>query len=344
MKKFSILYKGTSTLLIAAALFTGCSQKNTLKTPDMKQSTTKISNTSFIQGEVQKISSTQNITTGNASYEVSGEQDDAFYKQRFLTQMTDLNTGDSLADTIYIPLAEDKAKEGSFKLSFVQREDNVASFSWEAVEGAAEYCIYRKENLTGTSLQGTSNIIGRTTNTSWSSGWSSNMENSFINSDFACFDVSEAELEEESMQKLYSDKYDTKNGPIRISDSTYSFGVVAIFPDGSFLDADTLFPESELCSNLPMRIIEDDNFPNYANSIEDLSQTRRITMCDGKTVEKKVIYDMEHAKKTDETFVSNASADGADATWNSENVSEVPYSIEGTPFTGVVYLSNATSK
>lgn len=339
MKKYTIFYKGASILLLSATLLTGCQNasdnRSTQATQEAMQESAKttvnpITNTS-VQTDTNHLESTSASYSSNTSYEVTEIPDDSFYQQPLLTQLYDLETDSSLEKTIYIPLPSEKEKQGTLHVNFEERQDGLASFSWNEIEGVSEYCVYYSVCNEDLSVLN-SFIIGRTTDTNWSAS----LGIVAANKDFVTFDASEVDLEKDYIKDNYKDKYDTENGPIRISNTTNFYSVIAIFPDGSYIKGDTLFDDHDISPVLPYLIPGDDEFPNYANSKDEFPRTRRVIMCDGTVVDKKIIYGT--SKVTTETFVSNASKDGTTAEFTEANVLEIPYQVEGTPFEGVVYL------
>ena len=79
---------------------------------------------------------------------------------------------------------------------------------------------------------------------------------------------------------------------------------------------------------------------NYADGFGNMPSYKWVTMCDGTLVQKLLEYDFEQAQRTTEQWGEYEKEDMSDLRLVDVDLVKVPYTIEGTGFTGVVKVQN----
>src|SRR5699024_6450366 len=77
---------------------------------------------------------------------------------------------------------------------------------------------------------------------------------------------------------------------------------------------------------------------NYVEDFEEMPSYKWVTMCDGTLVQKIINYDFESAEPVTETWGEYEKEDMSDLQLVEMDLVKVPYTIDGTGFTGVVVI------
>lgn len=126
-----------------------------------------------------------------------------------------------------------------------------------------------------------------------------------------------------------------EEGEIEKRDVDYYYGVIAISEKGSSM-LSNVYSREELAANLPYcyayeKSKEQEGSSARSESVELAPTHSWITMCDGRTVRKRIDYDTSKAEVKMERYY-NIDDKGEIVSAEDVRILTIPYSIDGTPF------------
>lgn len=255
----------------------------------------------------------------------------------YMATYIDLETGKKLDKPIVKVITFKGEITQSPKLSYKIEENGLITFQWDKVEGAEEYVIGRVENSELDSMDSLFGL-GATQETSWTSEAPKYKDNS-MNMDFRAYDVCEDAWYDEATAQRTKEIYGVESGvvPNEHAQNT-EFCVIAINKDGTSMISNRI-KLSDLASNLPESLAinladktgEKSVLDRY-DSVEKLPLYEYVTMCDGYTVKKLNIYDIENAKVVNRAYPIVDDETGEIIENKNIDVLEIPYHVSGTPF------------
>lgn len=208
-------------------------------------------------------------------------------------------------------------------------EAGLPEFSWKKIKGALGYYIMEMNYYEDKGLSGGGYVQGYTEETSW------------VPKDggaLRTYDVSEAERGE-----AYNvEKYGEGTGAIlKESDYETYYCVIAVSEDGTSALSNS-YSESEIARKTPYaeevaKSLQDGQ-SNYTKGVLNVPSYKWVTMCDGTLVQKIINYDFDKAKETKETWGEYENEDMSDLQLKEVELITIPYTIDGTGFTGTVKI------
>lgn len=257
-------------------------------------------------------------------YDKGESKDWGNLSEYYMVQYVDLQTGETLAKPLVTVFTVKHEILNAPSVKVTINEEGLPQFSWDEVKGAENYYVISISHSAEGGLQGGGSVLGSTSGTTWTPDAATN---------FITYLVSEEERSEDYNIEQYGEGTD----PILqdMSDEDY-FCVIAVSKEGTSAISNTV-AGSELAHRIPYteevgKNLEEDS--NYANSVLELPAYKWVTMCDGKLVQKLVNYDYENAKETTETWGVYEKEDMSDLHSEEVNIVKIPYTIDGTGFTG----------
>lgn len=263
----------------------------------------------------------------------------------YMVQYVDLETGEALLKPLVTVVTVAGEVEAP-TLRFTDTPEGIAGFSWDAVEGAKKYLLVEADYSPDRGYTGTAVVIGNTEETSWEAeALSGDM---VFNSDFRTYSTSEDDWNDpsEEMSTYLLEKYgEEKKGKVIPKSEEYItyYGVVAVSEEGTSM-LSNMYSEEDLASLLVYSYSNytgDEKFSNYAQTgILSTPTHQWMTMCDGRNAQKLVNYDISKAEETVNQYGTYEKEDMSDMKLVDVDVVKIPYTVEGTPITGMMIVEN----
>ena len=338
MKNKKRIYTGISVGLVMAALLTGCNVK-VAKEGRQEEQNNITQNDNTKNNSQSAANWDTNLATG-ASYEYVGHPTGTGICEEFYLGQTRNNTVAYPAGVVpidqylYIPLPKDKKLNEQLEIEYVETENGSMSFQWNQVPNAKEYVVFMTKYYCdmGAKEENYHHVVARTNDTSWTYLAESK------NAEFCIYEVSVDEWRDETMREIYADRFVSEEKPfIR---QRHFYGVVAMMEDGSWVESNLLKSE-DICPKLPSKISETEEFRDcyYVENESELPETAKIIMCDGLEKEIEILYHQEEAEVKIETFINSINLVDTEMLTETKKVKEIPYTIKGTMFEGIVYVA-----
>lgn len=256
----------------------------------------------------------------------------------YMATYIDLETGKKLDKPIVKIITFKGEIAQSPKLSYKIEDNGLITFQWDEVEGAEEYLIGHVEDLERLGSLDSLVALGTTKETSWTSEVPKYTD-VLINLDFKTYDVCEDDWYDESNAEIAKELYGVESGIVtnERAQST-EFCVIAINKEGTSMISNRI-KLSDLASNMPAMLAihvadktgEKSELDRY-ESVEKLPLYEYVTMCDGYTVKKLNIYDIENAKVVNRAYPVVDDETGEHIENKNIDVLQIPYHVSGTPF------------
>lgn len=252
--------------------------------------------------------------------------------QYYMVRYVDTETGEPLekpAVTVFTPAHE---VEKAPKVSLSINEEGLPVFRWNEVKGADRYYVLEMSYREDGGFMGSGAVAGFTEDTQW-------IPESTVQ--FITYEVPEAERQEDYVIEEYGEG----TGAIpRDSEYETYFCVIAASDEGTSA-LSNMFSEKEIAKKVPYteevgKSLSEEG-SNYAESFEEMPSHKWVTMCDGALVQRLINYDFENAQWTTETWGEYEEEDMSDLRVVEVEVVQVPYTIDGTGFTGTVTVEGA---
>lgn len=262
----------------------------------------------------------------------------------YMVQKVDLETGEPLEKPVVTVLTV-QGELDTPSVSFSTTEDGRARFSWEPVEGAEQYYLLELNRSEDSSFR-ESVVIGSTDGTEWTAPSSETGGDVFgANSRFRTFLISEDDWKNPAMVEQFAGEYDPADGPVRESaEYVNSYGVIAVSSQGTSMISE-IFSEDDLAKLLPYSLAyqaekeSEDGYSAFAATVQTAPAYRWIVMCDGRLSQRLIEYRTEEAFEM-EGFYAEIDDEGNVTDVSHPMQLEIPYTVEGTPFTGSVRVEN----
>lgn len=259
----------------------------------------------------------------NCLFHKSANNDWGNLSEFYMATYYDLSTGEKLDE----PIVEHIIKEGELReapvLNYEITEDGRLSLNWTEVESATDYLICSIEYSEEKGYDNYCSINAVTENNYWKMEASRFGEIGIYNDPGNFKFVLDISGDEE--------KNETK-----------AICVFAINSDGNSVMSNTILV-SDIASEIPFEVDREQWEENGFNSLEQyesydkIPEYSYITMCDGKTEKRKIIYDVLNANIYNSVYVSWED-DLEEINSEKKSVLKIPYTIEGTTFGGVISI------
>lgn len=251
--------------------------------------------------------------------------------QYYLAQYVDAKTGEKLNKPLVRVVTVKHEVSQTPRLSISIDDDGLPVFSWQEVKGADNYYVMELGYDQESGYSGAGQVIGETSDTKWKPEQAS---------DFRTFSVSEAERSEDYNIEQYGEGTEPIY-PEEVYETYYC--VIAVSKKGTSAVSNT-FHEQDIARRVPYmeetKMSLEKEGSNYADGFGNMPSYKWVTMCDGTLVQKLLEYDFEQAQRTTEQWGEYEKEDMSDLRLVDVDLVKVPYTIEGTGFTGVVKVQN----
>ena len=229
----------------------------------------------------------------------------------YMVRYVDTETGDTLDKPVVTVFTVDHEVSRAPKVSMGINEEGLPVFRWNEVPGADKYYVMTMDWSEENGYSGNGFVVGSTEETEWIPDSAAR---------FVTYSVSGADR-----QEVYETFY----------------CVIAVSEDGTSAISN-VFDEKDIARMVPyaeekaMSISEEGS--DYVESFEEMPAYKWVTMCDGTLVQKIINYDFESAEPVTETWGEYEKEDMSDLQLVEMDLVKVPYTIDGTGFTGVVVI------
>ena len=229
----------------------------------------------------------------------------------YMVRYVDTETGDTLDKPVVTVFTVDHEVSRAPKVSMGINEEGLPVFRWNEVPGADKYYVMTMDWSEENGYSGNGFVVGSTEETEWIPDSAAR---------FVTYSVSGADR-----QEVYETFY----------------CVIAVSEDGTSAISN-VFDEKDIARMVPyaeetaMSISEEGS--DYVESFEEMPVYKWVTMCDGTLVQKIINYDFESAEPVTETWGEYEKEDMSDLQLVEMDLVKVPYTIDGTGFTGVVVI------
>ena len=229
----------------------------------------------------------------------------------YMVRYVDTETGDTLDKPVVTVFTVDHEVSRAPKVSMGINEEGLPVFRWNEVPGADKYYVMTMDWSEEHGYSGNGFVVGSTEETEWIPDSAAR---------FVTYSVSGADR-----QEVYETFY----------------CVIAVSEDGTSAISN-VFDEKDIARMVPyaeetaMSISEEGS--DYVESFEEMPVYKWVTMCDGTLVQKIINYDFESAEPVTETWGEYEKEDMSDLQLVEMDLVKVPYTIDGTGFTGVVVI------
>ena len=229
----------------------------------------------------------------------------------YMVRYVDTETGDTLDKPVVTVFTVDHEVSRAPKVSMGINEEGLPVFRWNEVPGADKYYVMTMDWSEENGYSGNGFVVGSTEETEWIPDSAAR---------FVTYSVSGADR-----QEVYETFY----------------CVIAVSEDGTSAISN-VFDEKDIARMVPyaeetaMSISEEGS--DYVESFEEMPAYKWVTMCDGTLVQKIINYDFESAEPVTETWGEYEKEDMSDLQLVEIDLVKVPYTIDGTGFTGVVVI------
>lgn len=249
--------------------------------------------------------------------------------QYYMVRYVDTETGEPLDKPVVTVFTVDHEVSRAPRVSMGINEEGLPVFRWNEVPGAEKYYImtmtYSEEN----GYSGNGLVRGSTEETEWIPD---------STAQFITYAVSEADRQKEYVIEEYGEG----TGAIqRESEYETYYCVIAASEDGTSAISN-VFDVKDIARMVPfteetgMSLSEEGS--NYVEDFEEMPSYKWVTMCDGTLVQKIINYDFESAEPVTETWGEYEEEDMSDLRLVEMDLIKVPYTIDGTGFTGMVVI------
>lgn len=227
-------------------------------------------------------------------------------------------------------------------LNYAILEDGRPEFTWTSVEGVAEYIVCKVVYDYEKGYDHTMTPLGVTTETRWATEAVEFGTLATANKEFRNYRVSEDNWKNESDYEYYSAEYE----PGTVVQWEYNEGqdqgicVIAISEKGTSMISNVYF-YSELTPNLPNSLAtyteKENGFARDYEKVEEFPAYDYVTMCDGVTNQKLIDYHTQEASVTPKR-IWFTDEEGNYLEGQTLDCLEVPYVVEGTPFSSTMEI------
>ena len=300
-------------------------------------------------------------TPGRYAYSVDGHYDYGFIDGSYNLFPKEKNTDWGNTETMYLatwidlatseplekPIVQVITVKGELptpKLS-VEIKDGLVRFVWDEIKGAKAYYIvqfhvYDDETSERAPNISSGMVISQVTETSWTS----RLENSplgisLTNKDFCIYRISEDDWLNPHIVEIYESEHDPSEGVVfdEYSKEKY-FCVIAVNDEGSsmysrLIDVKDVAPLAPYTNAYYMQNLTGEGNVDRVQGVNNMPSYRWIVMCDGKLSQRLVEYDFEAVSERTTTWYRYEDVI-EDGEWFTLDILEIPYTVEGTGFTG----------
>ena len=229
----------------------------------------------------------------------------------YMVRYVDTETGETLDKPVVTIFTVDHEVSRAPEMSMEINEEGLPVFHWNEVPGAEKYYVMTVNWSEENGYSGNGFVMGSTEETEW------------IPDSAARFVIDS--VSENDRQEVYETYYCV----IAASEE----GTSAISNVFNLKDIARMVPYAE---ETAMSISKEGS--DYVESFETMPAYKWVRMCDGTLVQKIINYDFESAEPVTETWAEYEKEDMSDLQLVEMNLVKVPYTIDGTGFTGVVVI------
>ena len=229
----------------------------------------------------------------------------------YMVRYVDTETGDTLDKPVVTVFTVDHEVSRAPEVSMGINEEGLPVFRWNEVPGADKYYVMTMNWSEENGYSGNGSVVGSTEEPEWIPDSAAQ---------FVTYSVSGADRQE---------VYETYYCVIAVSEDGTS-AISNVF-DGK--DIARMVPYAE---EKAMSISKEGS--DYVESFKEMPAYKWVTMCDGTLVQKIINYDFESADTVTETWGEYEKEDMSDLQLVEMDLVKVPYTIDGTGFTGVVVI------
>ncbi|MHC5227740.1 transglutaminase domain-containing protein [Enterococcus sp. LJL99] len=269
-------------------------------------------------------------------FEKDDNQDWGNLSEVYMAVKVDLETGEPLDKPLVTPIRIAHEITGDLRLKLSLTEEGTPEFSWNELEGADYYYLVDVDYKTDKGVAGQSFVREKITE-----GTSFEAE---PGAQFTTFKVKEIDRQKEDVIKEYGEG----TGPIQKEDDTeHRYAVVAVSEDGTSSMSNTL-SLTDLAKRIPyaeeIGKSSEEEGSTTAAEMGLLPAYRWVTMSDGSLVQKLINYDTTKAKEDTELWGSYEKDDLSDLETHKVELITIPYTVEGTPFSGKAKVESYNAK
>ena len=229
----------------------------------------------------------------------------------YMVRYVDTETGETLDKPAVTVFTVEHEVSRAPEVSMGINEEGLPVFRWNEVPGADKYYVMTMNWSEENGYSGNGSVVGSTEEPEWIPDSAAQ---------FVTYSVSGADR-----QEVYE---------------TY-YCVIAVSEDGTSAISN-VFDEKDIARMVPyaeekaMSISKEGS--DYVESFKEMPAYKWVTMCDGTLVQKIINYDFESADTVTETWGEYEKEDMSDLQLVEMDLVKVPYTIDGTGFTGVVVI------
>lgn len=269
-------------------------------------------------------------------FQKDDNQDWGNLSEVYMAVKVDLETGERLEKPLVTPIRIAHEIAGDLRLKLSLTENGTPEFSWNELDGADYYYLVDVDYKTDKGVTGQSFVREKITE-----GTSFEAE---PGAQFTTFKVPEIDRQKEDVIKQYGEG----TGPIpKEADSEQRYAVVAVSKDGTSSISNTLSLK-DLAKRIPyteeIGKSSEEEGNTTATEMGLLPSYRWVTMSDGSLVQKLINYDISKAKEATELWGSYEKDDLSDLEANEVELITIPYTVEGTPFSGKAKVESYNAK
>lgn len=223
-------------------------------------------------------------------------------------------------------------------------DDGRPEFTWTPVEGATEYIVCKVDSDSENGYGHMMYALGTTEDTKWTTEKVEFSNYAQANKDFRTYWLGQDDWKKESNYEDYKDEYEpgevVKWGWAEEKDN--AIYVIAVSKDGTSHMSNT-FTMEEMAPNLPNAIAvnteEENGFSGEYESVQEFPAYDYVTMCDGVINQKLIDFHTQEASVAPKR-VWYTDEEGNFLEGETLNYLEVPYVVEGTPFSYVMQIAD----
>ena len=231
----------------------------------------------------------------------------------YMVRYVDTETGETLDRPAVTVFTVEHEVSRAPEVSVGINEEGLPVFRWNEVPGADRYYVMTMNWSEENGYSGNGFVVGSTEEMQWIPDSASG---------FVTYSASG-----DDRQEVYE---------------TY-YCVIAVSEDGTSAISN-VFDEKDIARMVPyaeetaMSISEEGS--DYVDSFEEMPACKWIRMCDGTLVQKIINYDFESAQPVAGTWAEYEKEDMSDLRLVETDLVKVPYTIDGTGFTGAAVIGN----
>ncbi len=229
-------------------------------------------------------------------------------------------------------------------LSYSILDDGRPEFAWTPVEGASEYFICKGEWVPETGCATSLLVLGTSEETRWTTEAVEFDNYATANKDFKDYMVGQDNWKGGIDYDYYAEKYE----PGEVVKSEWTEGlehiicVIAVSPEGTSMMSNQ-FILSDMAPNLPHCVAvnteKENGFSTEYETVEKFPAYDYVTMCDGIINQKLIDFHTEEAVVTPRR-VWFTDEEGNYLKGETQDYLEVPYVVEGTPFSYIMQVGD----